>query len=139
MWGAFLWYFHSCFALMKILKLLSEMNSIFTNKAMNILYYIRWLAIQSSIRPSAVWCVLYMHQLLNLSWHTFTTDCSVLFDLEIGFKMGLTGWQGVFTRLRYLIPTLVYPEARVCPTLGFVFPTDLWLLDWLLFVKYVIL
>jgi hypothetical protein len=43
----------------------------------------------------------------------FTSDCSVLPDLEMGLTAGVTGRQGMLTPSTHVIPPLVYPGVRV--------------------------
>jgi hypothetical protein len=80
------------------------------------------LPIQPSFRSHAVWCVSY--QTLSRSWY-IDLDLYRLPDLETGLMPGVTGWQGMFTPYKKLIPSLVYPEVRVCLILLSAFPTEL--------------
>jgi hypothetical protein len=68
-----------------------------------------------------LWYVSY--QSLSHFWYTdLDYGSNRLPELELGFTAGVTGRQGILTPPRHLIPSLVYPEVRVCSVLGFVFP-----------------
>jgi hypothetical protein len=57
--------------------------------------------------------------------------------LEIELTTGVTGWQGMLTPPRHLIPPLIYSEVHERPFSDLYFLSDLW--EWWLFVFYVIL
>ena len=53
--------------------------------------------------------------------HWFDYGLFRLPDQDYGLTAGVTGQQGMLTPPRHLIPPLVCPEVRDCPTLVFVF------------------
>jgi hypothetical protein len=73
--------------------------------------------------PNTVWCVSY--QALRLSLHSdldYGSCC--LPDLRKRLMASVISQQGMVTP-RHLMPSLVYPQVRVCPLLWFVHPTGL--------------
>jgi hypothetical protein len=75
------------------------------------------LPIQPSFWPNGIWCVSYRS--LSRSWHTDLDYCSYhLPELADG---GCDQSTGVLTPPIHLIPPLVYPEARGCPILKYIF------------------